>query len=117
MASFMALPIHLHVIASTRLEARASAELARTLQGLFNGQPMILIIDLRNVGFIDSLGISALATTLRRAPPGSRVVLAHLQSSVRAIARMTRLNEVFDIFVDADAAIRAVTPAEALVHA
>jgi anti-sigma B factor antagonist len=106
-------PIEIHIIPSRRLEARASAELARTLSALFHGTPLYLVVDLRHVGFIDSLGISALATTLRRAPAGSRVVLASLQPSIRAIARMTRLHEVFDIFVDADAAVAALsTPTE-----
>ncbi|CAN5553474.1 hypothetical protein BH09MYX1_BH09MYX1_24210 [soil metagenome] len=110
--------IHVHVIPSRRLEGRAASALTRalTLAELFVGEPIDLVIDLSHVGFIDSLGASALATILRRVPKGSRVVLASPQPSISAIVRMTRLHDVFAIYPDVESAIRALESVKQVIN-
>lgn len=93
-------------IQSTRLDARSAAALLADARIAFEAGARRVVIDMARVTHMDSLGLSALGALLRRAPHGTRVVLASLHPGVRAIARMTHLHEVFDIFPSVEAALR-----------
>ena len=87
-----------------RLDARASRVVLAAAEAAFPAAPGVLVLDMSRVDFLDSLGIAALVTIRRRAPAGVRVVLAGLTPYVHTAARLVRLHEVFDVFVDANAA-------------
>jgi anti-sigma B factor antagonist len=60
-----------------------------------NGQTMV--IDLRDVEFIDSMGLAALVRARHRAlSRGARLVLVAPPESVYKVFRLTRLDELFD---------------------
>ncbi len=70
-----------------------------------------LILDLGSVDFMDSSGLSVLVSTLRAAEAkGGEVLLLNLTPNVRALIELTRLQHIFEIFENEQAAI------EHLVH-
>jgi anti-sigma B factor antagonist len=74
-----------------------------------------LLVDLERVTYIDSGGIGALVSrflhVIRR---GGRLKLLRPSDRVRRVLQMTRLNDVFEIFEDEDAAVRSFASPSAL---
>lgn len=65
-----------------------------------------LVLDLGEVAFVDSSGLSVLVSALKAAHKVSgSVVLLNLTDDVRALIELTRMHEVFQIFADETAAI------------
>ena len=65
-----------------------------------------LILDLGEVSFVDSSGLSVLVSALNAATrENGSVVLLKPNNDVRALIELTRLHEVFDIYADEQAAI------------
>ena len=63
-------------------------------------------LDLGDVSFVDSSGLSVLVSALKAADRVSgSVVLLNLTDDVRALVELTRMHEVFQIFADQQAAI------------
>ncbi len=111
------LPVRVHTVEVARLEGSAPAELARALTRAFAGRPRAVVLDLSRVVYVDAFGAAVIATALRRAPPGSILVLAGLGPELRSDSHLARLHCLFDVYVDAAAALRALeTPASLWAH-
>ncbi len=64
-----------------------------------------LILDLSELAFCDSSGLSVLISALKAARArGGSVALAGLTPTIRALIELTRLQQVFDIFDNAEVA-------------
>jgi len=82
-----------------RLDAHNSGELKDRILKLFEEGGRNLIVDLRNVQFIDSSGLGALLSGHKNAMHRSAsFVLAGLQPRVRSMFELTRLQRVFEIY-------------------
>jgi anti-sigma B factor antagonist len=90
-------------IKEDRLDAHNSEEFKVELHRLFESGVKDLIIDLKNVQFIDSSGLGALVSGYKNASTqhGS-FKLSNLQSQVKSMFELTRLHRVFDIFATVD---------------
>lgn len=67
-----------------------------------------LIVNMKNVTFLDSTGLSALVFGMKRTrEAGGEVRLCALQQPVRMVFELTRLDRVFEIFNDEEDAVRA----------
>lgn len=67
-----------------------------------------LVINLRQVKFIDSMALATLVRITKRCRQrGGDVRLYGLQQPVRVIFELTRLDRAFDLFDDEEAAIRS----------
>ncbi len=65
-----------------------------------------LVLDLADVGFMDSSGLSVLVSVFKAARlKNGDVVLLHLSPTVRSLIELTRLQQVFAIFDDEEAAL------------
>ncbi len=65
-----------------------------------------LVLDLASVSFIDSTGLSVLINARKRtAGVAGEVVLLNPSARARILIELTRLHEVFDIFIDKEAAV------------
>ena len=85
--------------------ANAPAVRKELLEMIANDQHH-LVLDLGNVSFVDSSGLSVLVSALKAADRVSgSVVLLNLTDDVRALVELTRMHEVFQIFADQQAAI------------
>jgi anti-sigma B factor antagonist len=71
-----------------------------------------VVVDLTDVGFIDSTGLAALLNALRRLTrAGRRLLLACADGPVLRMLRLTRLDSTFSVHESADAALDALAAA------
>jgi anti-sigma B factor antagonist len=73
-----------------------------------------LVLDLSNVTFIDSTGLSVLLNALRRVTrAGGRLAVVCSNPTVLRLFEITRLDSTFDLHAGVEPALRAVQPADA----
>ena len=67
-----------------------------------------LVLDLKQVQFVDSTGLGALVSCLRQAHiAAGEIKLCGLNKPVRALFELVRMHRVFEIFNSADEAVRS----------
>ena len=89
-----------------RLNAASSPEAKARLKGLAGEGAKHLILDLSELSFIDSSGLSALVAGYKAAvEAGGSLKLACLVPQVREVFALTHLDRVFETYPDADAAL------------
>ena len=90
------------------IDLHVSSNVAASLQMMTEKKPKQLIVDLARVSYIDSSGLAALIEGMQNVQEyGGKFALANLQEPVRTIFEIARLDQVFRIFPDVDAALVA----------
>ena len=91
-----------------RLDAHNSDELKIEINRLFESGIKNLLLDLKEVRFIDSSGLGVLVSGFKNASTrqGS-IKLCGLQTQVKSMFELTRLHRVFDIFLTVDEALES----------
>ncbi|MCK4871618.1 MAG: STAS domain-containing protein [Phycisphaerales bacterium] len=83
-----------------------SPVLRSELHGVHAEKPKRLIVDLRDVPYMDSSGVATLVEAMRDARKSrTELVLCCMQERVRSIFEIARLDAVFTIVDDLDAAM------------
>ncbi|MDJ0557319.1 MAG: STAS domain-containing protein [Microcoleaceae cyanobacterium MO_207.B10] len=98
--------INKHIIlnAHHHLDLAAANSLKQKFTALLAEKYNLWIIDMTNVEFVDSCGLSALVVGLKTAREHNyRLVLCNLQPTVRLTFEITQLDRVFEIFDSIDA--------------
>lgn len=83
-------------IHSTRLDAALANELRTSLREAVGDAAGITVVDLAEVGFMDSAGLGALVGVLKELDP-ARLTLCGVQPAVRTVLRLTRVDRTFKI--------------------
>ena len=92
-----------------RLDSHNSIELKDYLLELLDSRTNILILDLKEVWFVDSSGLGALLRVHKIAGlRDAQFILVNLQSRVQSLLEKIRLTRVFKIFRDEEEAIKYV---------
>jgi anti-sigma B factor antagonist len=96
------------VVREERLDAHNSDELKVEMNRLFESGTKDLLVDLKEVRFIDSSGLGVLVSGYKNASThqGS-IKLCSLQTQVKSMFELTRLHRVFDIFQTVDEALES----------
>jgi anti-sigma B factor antagonist len=72
------------------------------------GQPgSRVVLDLSQVEFLDSSGLGAVVAVMKSLAPDRRLELAGLTANVERVFRLTRMDSVFVLHADVEAALRA----------
>lgn len=91
-----------------RLDAHNSEDLKKEMNRLFEEGVKDLLIDMKDVRFIDSSGLGVLVSGFKNASTRQGTLkLASLQTQVRSMFELTRLHRVFDIFPTCDEALES----------
>ena len=114
MSANQELPIELESISDgTLLKPSGDIDLSRApafrthIAGVFQDSPTRVVIDLSGVPYMDSSGVATLVEGMQLASrAGAKFVLIGLQERVRSIFEIARLDTVFTISVDLEAAER-----------
>ena len=89
------------------IDLNGSPTLRHELRKAQTGKPTKLVIDLTSVPYMDSSGVATLVEAMQAArKSGSRLVLCGLQDRVRSIFEIARLDTVFTIVPNAEAALK-----------
>ena len=96
------------VVREERLDAHNSDELKVEMNRLFESGTKNLLVDLKEVRFIDSSGLGVLVSGYKNAAThqGS-IKLCSLQTQVKSMFELTRLHRVFDIYQTMDEALES----------
>jgi anti-sigma B factor antagonist len=90
------------------IDLHVSPSVTASLNTMIEKKPERLVVDLSGVSYIDSAGLAALIQAMQKVEAyGGKFLLAGLQETVRSIFEISRLDQVFQIFPDADAALAA----------
>jgi len=96
---------------SGSLDASVATQIRKELKEVFDDGKIRVVIDLGDVSFVDSSGLSVLVTALKTArAAGGDVVLSRVNPSVRSILELTRLHRVLEVFEDPEAAAARLEP-------
>jgi anti-sigma B factor antagonist len=88
------------------IDLHVSPNVAASLKMMIEKKPPQVIVDLAGVSYIDSSGLAALIEGMQNVQQyGGKFALAGLQEPVRPIFEIARLDQVFQIFPDIDAAL------------
>lgn len=104
-----------HIESVTVLELAGSLDISTAHQirqamvDVISGESAQVVVNLRDLYFVDSSGLAALVLGLKRAREHQgNLCLCSLQPPVRMILEMTRFDKVFEIFVcEQDAVLAA----------
>ncbi len=89
-----------------RLDAHNSGELKTQMLNLFEEGRNNLVVDLREVRFVDSSGLGALVSGFKNASArNGNLKLSSLQPQVKSMFELTRLHRVFEIFPTSEEAL------------
>lgn len=89
-----------------RLDAHNSGEMKIEMKKLFEEGTKNILVDLKEVRFIDSSGLGALVSGFKNAiSHQGNLKLAALQPQVKSMFELTRLHRVFEIYVSASEAL------------
>ncbi|UFS69676.1 STAS domain-containing protein [Geomonas sp. RF6] len=98
--------IEIIYVKEERLDAHNSGELKVVVQKLFEEGKKNVLIDLKEVRFIDSSGLGALVSGFKNAiSHQGNLKLSSLQTQVKSMFELTRLHRVFEIFPSSAEAI------------
>jgi anti-sigma B factor antagonist len=90
------------------IDLHVSPTVTASLNIMIEKKPKQLVIDLSRVTYIDSAGLAAFIEGMQKVEAyGGKFALASLQETVRSIFEISRLDQVFRIFPDVDAALAA----------
>jgi anti-sigma B factor antagonist len=90
------------------IDLHVTPRVAVSLAQITQKKPKQVIVDLARVTYIDSSGLAVLIEGMQNAEEyGGKFALSGLQENVRSIFEIARLDQVFRIFPDVDAALAA----------
>jgi anti-sigma B factor antagonist len=91
------------------IDLHVSPVVTESLNAMIKKKPELMGIDLSRATYIDSAGIAALILAMQQVEAyGGKFFLAGLQETLRLIFQTSRLERVFWIFPDVDAALAAI---------
>ncbi|HMF45898.1 MAG TPA: STAS domain-containing protein [Candidatus Udaeobacter sp.] len=80
------------------LDLHVIPEITASLDAIIDKRPERLVVDLSDVSYIDSAGLAALIQAMQKVQAyGGQFSLAGLETTLRSIFNMSRLDEVFEI--------------------
>src|ERR1700757_3675492 len=90
------------------VDLHVSPAVTQSLNAMTEEKPERIVIDLSCATYIDSAGLAALILAMQTAEAyGGRFLLAAVDETMRSIFETSRLDQIFEIFPDVDAALAA----------
>jgi anti-sigma B factor antagonist len=93
---------------SGSFDAQHAPQARQWIDQVLSHEPARVVVDLREVHFLDSTGLSTLVQGMKRSREANgELRLCGLQQPVRMIFELTRLDRVFEIFSTQEEAVEA----------
>ncbi len=89
-----------------RIDAATALNFKEEVRRHSQNAPTRVVLDLTQVNFIDSSGLGAIVATMKHLSPDRKLVLAGLTPAVEKVFQLTRMDSVFDIFLNLDDALQ-----------
>ncbi len=98
-------------VPADRIDSAVAVQFKDALRECAEGGPPRVILDLRNVGFLDSSGLGAVVAAMKHLAPEQQLELAGLTPAVAGVFKLTRMDSVFTIHSSAAVAADGLAPA------
>ena len=98
---------HVVSVLESRLDAASAVEFKETVMRNIEEGNTNLIIDLKEVEFIDSSGLGALVAILKSVSLNGTLAITGLHKKTEQIFKLTRMDTVFQIFPSVTEALEA----------
>lgn len=90
------------------IDLHVSPAITQSLNAMTEKKPERIVIDLTSATYIDSAGLAALILAMKTVEAyGGRFLLAGVDETMRSIFETSRLDQIFEIFPDVNAALAA----------
>ena len=90
------------------IDLHVSPAVTESLNAMIKKKPERIVIELPRATYIDSSGVAALILAMQEVEAnGGKFFLSGLQETLRSIFEISRLDRIFRIFRDVDAALAA----------
>jgi anti-sigma B factor antagonist len=91
-----------------RLDARVATDFKERMAELIASGNMKIVLDLSRVEFIDSSGLGAIVSSLKRMGGRGDLVVCGLQETTMTMFRLTRMDRVFQVYDSEQQAVSAL---------
>ncbi|MCB1395532.1 MAG: STAS domain-containing protein [Rhodobacteraceae bacterium] len=91
----------------SRVDAAVAIEFKEAVRSAAEAAGTPVILDLSQVGFLDSSGLGAVVAVMKLLAPDRRLELAGLTPPVAKVFRLTRMDSIFTIHDQVPGAMRA----------
>jgi anti-sigma B factor antagonist len=98
-------------VLDSRIDAAVAVRFKNRMLDLTTTPSERVVLDLSHVEFLDSSGLGAVVGSMKQLGRARRLDLAGLTPTVEKVFRITRMDRVFRIFPDTEAAIADVADA------
>ncbi|WIJ23779.1 STAS domain-containing protein [Devosia sp. RR2S18] len=92
-----------------RLDAGKAPLFKERIGSLIEDGASRLVLDLRDVEFIDSSGLGVIVSCLKRLGPAGNLAIAGASSPVKRLFTLTRMDRVFSMHDTPEAAVASLT--------
>ena len=92
-----------------RIDAAAATEFKQKMSDWIESGNRRIVLNLAEVDFIDSSGLGAIISSLKKIGNDGNLVICTVKETVMSLFRLTRMNRVFDIFPSEDEALQAIS--------
>ncbi len=92
-----------------RIDASTATEFKEKISGWIEAGNRRIVLNLSEVDFIDSSGLGAIISGLKKIGNDGRLVICVVRETVMSLFRLTRMNRVFDIYPSEDEAVQALS--------
>jgi anti-sigma B factor antagonist len=90
------------------IDLHVSPAVTQSLNAMIEEKPERIVIDLSRATYIDSAGLAALILAMQNVEAyGGRFFLTGVHETMRSIFETSRLDQIFEILPDVDAALAA----------
>lgn len=90
-----------------RLDASVSEDFKAKLAEFIGDGNKLIILDLSNVTFVDSSGLGAIVSTLKKIGGDGDLAICGLQETVLSLFKLTRMDRIFRLFPNSKEALAA----------
>lgn len=92
-----------------RIDAVTATEFKEKMSDWIGSGNRRIVLDLSEVDFIDSSGLGAIVSGLKKIGNDGNLMICAVREPVMSLFRLTRMNRVFEIFPSEDEAVAALS--------
>lgn len=92
-------------VPDSRIDAAVALQFKEAMRQATRNNAERVVLDLQNVDFVDSSGLGAIVGAMKQLPATKVLTLAGLTPTVAKVFQLTRMDTIFDIYADIEAAL------------
>ena len=93
------------------VDINSSPSIKKSFDALISKKTPKIVINLSKVTYVDSSGLATLVEILKNMRSyGGKMRLTNLSSKIKSLFEITKLEKLFEIFVDEDSAVSTFAP-------